>query len=76
MHPWQRPPCEICRKRPTDRAHITSRGAGGSDEPKNIMWLCREHHRLQHQIGIKTFVQRFNLPITFEFGYPQRTDLD
>jgi len=34
-----------------DRHHVTSVGAGGSDEPDNLMPLCRKHHVQVHTEG-------------------------
>lgn len=53
------PICLVCERRDVDRCHIRSRGAGGSDEPRNIMYLCREHHTEQHQIGMITFNDKY-----------------
>lgn len=50
-------PCVVCRK-PSDAAHIRGRGAGGDDEPNNVMPLCREHHSLQHALGWVTMAER------------------
>lgn len=52
-------PCLICFKRPTDPAHIQSRGAGGDDSEANVIPLCRAHHREQHRIGIKSFTEKY-----------------
>jgi hypothetical protein len=46
--------CVICRK-PSDPAHIKSRGSGGPDAPWNVICLCRKHHTEQHQIGWRKF---------------------
>lgn len=51
--------CVACGvKTDVDRAHIRSRGAGGTWEVDNIIFLCRTHHRLQHNIGWPEFVKR------------------
>jgi len=68
-------PCWICGFYEAEWDHITSVGAGGSDEPQNLQPLCRNHHIERHRIGIKSFVNKYDLPITFEFGYPRRIDL-
>ena len=28
----------------SDPHHLTSRGAGGGDEPENVISMCRDHH--------------------------------
>lgn len=43
--------CVACGKRPSDPAHIRSKGAGGPDESWNLIALCRRHHSQQHQHG-------------------------
>lgn len=43
-------PCLLCTRQ-ADPAHIRSRGAGGPDEPWNLIPLCRSHHMLQHAMG-------------------------
>ncbi len=35
--------------------HIRTRGAGGDDEPINLLSLCMEHHIEVHASGVKTF---------------------
>lgn len=40
-------PCEVCNSTAVDIHHIESRGMGGSkksDEPSNLMALCRKCH--------------------------------
>lgn len=51
-----KPRCLICGHGETDRAHIRSKGAGGTWEPANIISLCRPHHVQQHQIGWVRFL--------------------
>ena len=46
--------CLICFK-PSDAAHIKSRGAGGDDAHDNLIPLCRWHHQLQHSMGWAKF---------------------
>jgi len=51
--------CLVCKKPVIDKCHVRTRGAGGSDESWNIMYLCREHHTEQHKIGIVTFANKY-----------------
>jgi len=44
-----------------DRHHIKTRGAGGSDDPENIIYLCRVHHAELHAIGTEKFLARRRL---------------
>lgn len=44
-----------------DKHHIKSRGAGGSNEPDNLINLCRFHHTEVHGIGRWTFAKKYNL---------------
>lgn len=51
--------CLICGHSETDDCHIKTKGSGGSNEPWNIMPLCRTHHVEQHKIGIITFIKKY-----------------
>jgi hypothetical protein len=52
--------CDACGKHTqTDRAHIRSKGAGGSMNADNIMHFCRIHHIEQHQYGWHKFVGQY-----------------
>lgn len=65
-------PCIICAKPPpSDCDHIRTRGAGGGDELENLMPLCRFHHIQKGRIGIKTFAEKYQLPISWESGWPR-----
>jgi len=48
--------CEACLMGLAERHHIKSRGAGGSDSPENILWLCRTCHTKFHAKGWKWFI--------------------
>lgn len=41
--------CRACGAWPSECAHVTSRGAGGTDE--DMISLCRKCHRKQHDQG-------------------------
>lgn len=44
--------CQACNKfKPLDRAHIKTKGSGGTWDDDNILMLCRECHQKQHYIG-------------------------
>ncbi len=44
--------CEACGfNGVVDRAHIKSKGSGGTMDDFNIILLCREHHTEQHKLG-------------------------
>ena len=53
--------CDACKKfsESTDRAHIKSRGAGGTWAAKNILTLCRPCHVFQHSKGWCAFVTAY-----------------
>ena len=52
--------CEACGIRcVVDRAHIQSKGSGGSFEDNNVILLCRRHHQQSHQIGWNRFLLIF-----------------
>ena len=50
--------CEACGRPATgDPHHIRTRGAGGGDEPENLLRLCNEcHYQIAHQKGIMILV--------------------
>jgi hypothetical protein len=48
-----------CTSWDTVEHHIVSKGAGGSDEPFNKMWLCFYHHIQEfHQKGWRWFCRK------------------
>ena len=51
-------PCIVCT-RPSDPAHIKSKGSGGPDSSWNLAALCRVHHTEQHAIGWVTFARKY-----------------
>lgn len=53
--------CLICRLRDADNHHVKSRGSGGSDDPFNLVPLCRKHHTEIHQIGTGTFSDKYDV---------------
>lgn len=43
-------------------AHLTSRGAGGKGNPRNLATLCRKHHKiLDNPLGEKEIIERTKL---------------
>lgn len=42
--------------------HIQTRGAGGYDQA-NLIPLCRKHHQMRHDQGVKTFAQRYGVDL-------------
>ena len=50
------PLCEVdgCIRPSTQIHHIRTRGAGGEDDPENLLALCTEHHGMIHAMGVKT----------------------
>lgn len=65
-------PCLVCKTPgPNDCDHIRTRGAGGGDEVTNLWPLCRYHHVERHSMGLKSFVERHKLPISWKNGYPE-----
>ncbi len=55
-------PCICCKpgdqNTPTDPHHVTTRKAGGADEAKNLMPLCRTHHIQVHKEGWRKFCDK------------------
>lgn len=67
--------CQVCGRWPSDPDHLRTRGAGGDDSLENLMPLCRRHHTERGTIGIRSFVKKYSLPVSWESGWPKRTDL-
>lgn len=62
-------PCAICRRPPpSEPAHVRSRGAGGKDRG-NVWPGCSLHHRLQHDLGIATFEDRYGVSLEVIASY-------
>lgn len=51
--------CVACGGCGGDAHHVTSKGAGGGDEVRNLMPLCREHHTAWHKMGPKKMCEKF-----------------
>lgn len=51
--------CIVCGDPSSTAAHIQSKGSGGGDEEWNLLALCFEHHRFQHDFGWHDFVTAF-----------------
>jgi len=65
--------CMVCGSRPpNDPHHLRTRGASGGDELENLVALCRKHHVEIHKIGVKTFIDRYKLAVSFDSGWPKR----
>ena len=69
-------PCRVCGRQPSpgnpnDPDHIRTRGSGGGDTENNLWALCRFHHIEKGRIGIKTFAEKYKLPVCFDNGYPE-----
>lgn len=52
--------CEICGYYSAAPHHIKTRGAGGSDEAKNLLALCTTHHTEAHTIGVMSFADKYS----------------
>jgi len=37
--------CLVCGQGPVDPAHLIARARGGGDDPREVIALCRAHHR-------------------------------
>ena len=44
--------CVACGKIGVDLHHIRSRSVGGSDDPSNLLPVCRTHHTRIHARGL------------------------
>ena len=51
--------CECCGNHSAAPHHIRTRGAGGDDDPRNLLALCTTHHTEIHQVGSAEFCGRY-----------------
>ena len=53
--------CEACGSNiDCEVAHIRSKGAGGTDDPDNLLYKCWQcHHNVWHSMGPRAFVRMF-----------------
>jgi len=63
--------CVVCGKL-AEGHHIRTRGAGGSDDESNILWLCRRHHVEIHTIGKYTFAKKYKIKKIAQKGGKKR----
>lgn len=52
-------PCVVCGKLPSDPCHIKSYATTLSDNPNNLVPLCRPHHAESHSSGIWSFAKKY-----------------
>ncbi len=50
------PNCQLCGKQAQDVHHIVYKSAGGNDEAKNLISLCRTCHEYAHHTGEKDYL--------------------
>jgi len=50
--------CISCGGVGGDAHHVTTRGAGGGDTPRNLMPLCRTCHQLIHKVGFGKAIEK------------------
>ena len=55
----ENPFCEICGNHSDAPHHIRTKGAGGGDEPGNLLSLCTTHHTEIGTIGVQTFANKY-----------------
>jgi len=51
--------CVVCGRPDSDVHHIKTRGSGGTDDPWNLVHLCRREHAEIHQIGSVRFTKKY-----------------
>ena len=56
----ENPFCEICGNHSDAPHHLRTRGAGGSDEAKNLLALCTTHHTEIGTIGVMSFADKYS----------------
>lgn len=69
----QRHACSIpgCERFPVEAAHARSRAAGG--RWTDVLPLCRDHHREQHDLGVATFEGKYGISLS---AFALRTSSD
>ena len=57
-HPF----CEVvgCNEPSSPPHHIRTRGAGGGDEPGNLLSLCTTHHTEVGTMGVMSFADKYS----------------
>ncbi len=59
--------CAVCGEYPAEAHHwLHSRGAGGGDDPENIIYLCHRHHMEFHSLGGHTWFAKYRHRLTKE----------
>jgi len=57
-------PCVVCfSKRNVEAAHVGSRGMGQKCSDLETIPLCQPHHREQHRVGLRVFVEKYKLDL-------------
>lgn len=51
--------CEACGRPASEVHHVRTKGAGGDDDPANLLSLCREHHAEVHTMGKTALIEHF-----------------
>ncbi len=51
--------CAICGNISAAPHHIVTRGAGGTDDERNLLALCTTHRTAIHQLGVQTFANKY-----------------
>lgn len=52
--------------------HVRTRGAGGQDHA-NLIPLCRKHHQIRHDVGVKSFAAGYGIDLkALALEYHQR----
>lgn len=52
--------CLACKRVSVlEACHVRSRGAGGSNDAYNIIYMCHVSHQAQHRWGWKKFLEKY-----------------
>lgn len=56
-------PCRVscCDERPCHNAHAKTGGMGRKADYRFILPLCAKHHRQAHDLGVRTFENRYKI---------------
>jgi hypothetical protein len=51
--------CTVMGSNGAEHHHLVSRGAGGTDDPHNMIPLCSALHRMAHSKGLRYMADKF-----------------
>lgn len=62
----------LCVLGPIEQVHAAGGGVGRKADASLILPLCRDHHRLLHTMGVKSFERVFNINLREQASITER----